>query len=142
MSYIFAFILIAIIIWILFGQYIKRWAQRRVMEKMEDAFRAQMGMPSGKEERKRRRRAEKDAQRGGERRTGRKTQWTHHEGNSQRGADSALQRLKEYAEDVEYVEYKEYSSTTVIAEETDDSGKRRKVIIEEQVTDAEYTIYH
>lgn len=40
----------------------------------------------------------------------------------------------EYAEDVEYVEVKEYSSETVIA----DDGRRRRVYHESQVSDVEW----
>lgn len=125
MSYFFAFILVCILIWMFFGERIKRWAQQRMMEKVEDAFRARMGMPSAKEERKQRRREEKKERR------------------QQRHEVKKDEPLipREYAEDVEYVEYKEFSSSTTIETEVDpkdDTRRRATVVVESQVTDVEY----
>ncbi|MBD5176428.1 MAG: hypothetical protein HDT05_03300 [Bacteroidales bacterium] len=141
MSYFFAIILICILIWMFFGDRIKMWAQRRMMEKMEDALRAQMGMPSAKEERKRRRQAEKQqAQKPGRRGA---TTYQHNpkadHQSSQAMGDVIIPR--EYAEDVEFVEYKEFSSSTTVIDQPASDGKsgRQTIITESQVTDVEYT---
>ena len=146
MSYFFALILICILVWMFFGERIKRWAQRRMMEKMEDAFRARMGMPSAKEERKRRKKAEKEAAAG----TGGRA-WRTREDKGRSRAGGAYRGYsdrntpiipKEYAEDVEFVEYKEFttSSTTIESEVTDKGKFRRKntTEVENQVTDVEF----
>lgn len=138
MSYFFAIILLLIIVWILFGDRIKRAAQRRMMEHIEDAFRAQMGMPSAKEQRRRQRQAEKDAKKG----SSSTEEFKHNESarSNQSVGDTIIPR--EYAEDVEFVEYKEFSqTTTILTEETPESGgksKFKKVKVETQVSDVEF----
>lgn len=137
MTYFFAIILVLIIIWMFFGEQIKRWGQRRMMEKVEDVFRAQMGMPSAKDERKRRREQEK-AQRRGQRTSGKQTYSTRNPNrkSSQSAGDTIIPR--EYAEDVEFVEYKEFSQTTTTITEETPTGKKTKTITESQVSDVEY----
>ncbi len=137
MSYFFAIILILIIIWMFFGPQIKQWAKRRMMEKVEDAFRAQMGMPSAKDERKRRREQQK-AQRREQRHS--RNQTFHTGAGSGRSSQSVGDTLipREYAEDVEFVEYKEFSETTTTVTEEAADGKKRKIVTESQVSDVEY----
>lgn len=133
MATFFLIVLFLIIIWMFFGERIKAWSRRRLMEKMEDAIRSQMGMPSTKEERKRRRDTEKRTQR-------KRNTWQHtpHQQSNQSAGNVIIPR--EYAEDVEFVEYKEYSEkATIIDKEDTASGKRTsKIVAESQVSDVEY----
>lgn len=107
-----------------FGDRIKAWATRKMYDKMEDALRAQMGMPSRKEEKKRRKQQQS-------------RQDNNNNHTTSRNSDEPL-IPKEYAEDVEFTEYKEYSSSTTITEETSKDGRTKKVTIESQVEDAEF----
>ncbi len=143
MSYFFAIILILILVWMFFGDRIRQWLQRRMMEKFEDAVRTRMGMPTAKEERRQRRAAEKQARANYASSGGRRSKdgWSHPgpaAQSSQSVGDTIIPR--EYAEDVEYVEYKEYSSTTtVISEENPATGRTKtRVVTESQVSDVEY----
>ncbi|MDE6811213.1 MAG: hypothetical protein K2J15_02565 [Muribaculaceae bacterium] len=142
MTYIIGFILLFILIRMLFGEHIKRWVQRRVAEKMEDTIRARMGMPSAKEERQRRRQAEKEERRR-ERGAHRKSQWTHAAGNQPRQSEQSMGDViipREYAEDVEFVEYKEFTSATatITTQDTGGSVRTSATVTESQVTDVEY----
>lgn len=122
-----------ILIWMIFGDRIKAWSQRRMVDKMEDMFRQSMGMPTAKEERRHRKQAEKEARRN--------NGFTRPSSGSQsrdpfrQKPDSILP--KEYAEDVEFTEYKEYSSSTTIKSE--DSGTETEIKVESQVSDVEFT---
>ncbi|MDE6271782.1 MAG: hypothetical protein K2M31_02105 [Muribaculaceae bacterium] len=144
MSYFFAIILILILIWMFFGDRIRRWLQRRMMEKFEDAIRTRMGMPSAKEERRQRKAADRQAHHSSSYGQRQKGGAYYHPGpnagarSSQSVGDTIIPR--EYAEDVEYVEYKEYSaSATVIAEDDPSTGRKTsRVITESQVSDVEY----
>ncbi|MDE5843521.1 MAG: hypothetical protein K2H35_07295 [Muribaculaceae bacterium] len=143
MIYIIGIILLFFIIKMLFGERIKQWAQRRMLEKMEDSFRARMGMPSAKEERRRRRRTEKQQQRRQKdsQSGSRRNQWQHSahpESSNQSMGDVIIPR--EYAEDVEFVEYKEFTITTTTSTVTDSDGSGHKTtfVTESQVTDVEY----
>lgn len=146
MSYFFAIILILILVWMFFGDRIKVWAQRRMMEKMEDAFRAQMGMPSGAEERKRRRQAEKNQRRHQQATRDRYGNRVYVTPGPNANAPSSQSVGKviippEYAVDVEFVEYKEFTSTTTVLSEDGGSTTARKsttTVIESQVTDVEF----
>lgn len=124
-------LIIVILIWSLFGQRISQWIRAQMMGKFEDSLRAQMGMPSRKEERRQRKQAEKEARRSGG--------FSSNERYSQTGGSPYQHRPdsiipKEYAEDVEFVEYKDYSASAEVS--SDGAGTRIKV--EEQVEDAEF----
>lgn len=145
MSYFFAIILILILVWMFFGDRIRHWLQRRMMEKFEDAVRARMGMPSAKEERRQRKAAEKQARNNSTYNGRRQKDGAYYNPGPNAGAASSQSVgdtiiPREYAEDVEYVEYKEYStSTTVISEEDTTTGRTKtRVITESQVSDVEF----
>lgn len=122
------------LLWPKISPYINRWIQRFMARRAEDMMRRMAGMPSRKEEERRAREREKRSRR-------------ERSSNNSRRSKSATQSagdmhrsMQEYAEDVEYVEIKEFHSTT-ISEETVGSGPHKKrVVVESQVSDAEYTI--
>lgn len=129
-------ILILIIIWMLFGTRISYWMQRKLMETMEDRVRRAMRMPTGKEERKRNREARKAE---------RKNEGRFHHPDEKRSDRNPYHSRpnsilpKEYAEDVEFTEYKEFHSSTTLDETlTTKNGEKVTFRIEEQVSDAEY----
>lgn len=98
----------------------------------EDAIRRMMGMPSRKEEQ--RRRKEQDKSYTNRRQNKAKAAPTPAQ---EREADrkEALKSMKENAVDVEYTEYREFSQTEIAVEDGD--GNKR-VYTESQVTDVEY----
>ncbi|MBD5369773.1 MAG: hypothetical protein HDR80_08090 [Bacteroides sp.] len=128
----FLIVLIVLVLgWYIFGTKIKAWLQGMMIRRMEDSIRKGMGMPSRKEEEKARRRAEKEARK-------------HTAGASPSGSASAAYSAPtghiippEYAEDVEYTEYREYSETIDITAAREAGGNTR-VKVESQVSDAEY----
>lgn len=109
-----------------FGDRIKVWLRQRMYNKMEDAIRSSMGMPSRKEEKRRRKEAEK-------KRSGWRT-------NSARTSPKREEEIipREYAEDVEFTEYKEYSSSTTVSEEKDSATGDTRIKVEKQVEDADF----
>lgn len=119
------FLIILIVIILLWPQ-ISRFLQRMAMRKMEDMVRKAAGQPTRKEEERRRkqeRRAESRGERSdfyGQRRTRR----------------HPARLLQLVAVDVEFVEIKSYSASTL---DIDPEGRQRSVIIEEQISDVEYT---
>lgn len=106
-------------VWPLLRPVIARWMQNRT----EDTIRRMMGMPSRKEEKKAKKRAEKEAARSNS-----NSRRTHR--NSQSPQSPIIP--KEYAEDVEFTEYREFSykETTVTTD--------NKTYHESQVEDVEY----
>ena len=103
-------ILITIALWLIFAPYIRPWLQRRAQQKMADFLRRQMGMPTS-------RKANTDM------RTGRKPIIP-----------------AEYAEDVEFVEIREFRQRSILEEdEASRKHRRHTVITESQVSDVEYT---
>lgn len=119
-----------------FGTQISAWLRRKMMESMEDRLRRSMGMPTQKEERRERRNREKESRRNDGKfhkpaDGGRKSRNPYHH-----RPDSIIP--KEYAEDVEFTEFKEYSSSTSVTETrgSDESSVRFRV--EEQVSDVEF----
>lgn len=94
----------------------------------EDAFRRMFGMPSRKEEQRRRR------QNGRQNRHSDRFTTSSSPSHQYRG--NGVNAMKEYAEDVAYTEIKEYSSN-----EFDDANlnqRQRRIYREKQVTDAEF----
>ncbi|MBD5189544.1 MAG: hypothetical protein HDS95_04625 [Bacteroidales bacterium] len=122
--------------------YIGRLIKRYAMGKMEDNMRRMMGMPTRAEEKKARKaqaREERDTarqeDRGANHRYGFRSRGRNHNvGNP--AEDIRMMRL--YAEDVEYIEIREYSAD-IRFEQDSDSG-RMKIKMEEQVSDAEFVI--
>ena len=126
-----AIILIIILFWLIFGDRIKAWLQRRMMQKMEDTIRRSMGIPTAKEQRQR----QKEAARG-------PSQQPSGRGNSSRNRSSSQFHQypdsiipKEYAEDVEFTEFKSYSDSVEIKSDTHGN---ENIKVESQVSDAEF----
>lgn len=118
-------LIIVILVVSLFGDRISQWFKGFMARRAEDAMRRMMGMPSRKEERRARKEAQQRAERfhsaGG------------HTYNPRR--DNGPIIPGEYAEDVEFVEIKEYSETTRIHADEQEAGE---VYHESQVEEADY----
>lgn len=127
----FVVILIVLVaVWAFFGDRISAWLRAQMMGRMEDQVRRAMGMPSRKEEKKMRKEAQKAASRnGGADPYTRSARNPHHH-----RPDSIIP--KEYAEDVEFVEYKSFSKSEEVHANPDGSAD---VKVEEQVSDVEFT---
>lgn len=126
-------ILIIMLFWI-FGPQLMRGLQVYASRKMEDRLRRMMGMPSRAEEKKARRGEERNGKAGGWREKFRR------QSSRGRGGDPAadVRMMKEYAEDVEYVEIHEYSESIKFSQ--DAGSENIKIRQESQVSDAEYVI--
>lgn len=124
-------ILALILLWPLLNRWLGPLLQRWIAGKMEDRFRRMMGMPTRKEERKAAKQWKKQQQKDG-------AQASAYGGTAYGPASRGRSRRpiipKEYAEDVEFVEIKEYSSDVEIGIKEDGTT----FIKEEQVEDAEY----
>lgn len=108
--------------------WIVRWIRGYMARRAEDMIRRMAGMPSRKEEERMKR-----ARESGE-----------DYGRNARGAYSRARRgpkedgvecMREYAEDVEFTEIREYSSSGILGEDC----AARKEFHESQVSDVEYT---
>lgn len=134
-------LLILVLIWMIFGDRISAWFRRRMMESVEDRIRQSMGMPSRKEQRRREQEAAKRQRRNDgkfHRPDSNNASYGRSNSNPYQEAPHSI-LPKEYAEDVEYTEYKEFSSTTTVTSETKSDGSTTtRVVIEEQVTDVEF----
>lgn len=120
------------------GRIIKSYA----LGKMEDNMRRMMGMPTRAEEKKARKeqdRYERDAkreeERGGSRRYSFRNRGRNH--NVGNPADD-IRMMRLYAEDVEFIEIREYSAD--IRFEQDMNTGKVKIKVEEQVSDAEFVV--
>ena len=118
-------IFVLFLIWPWIKQPVSNWFSRFMANRTEDMMRRMMGMPSRKEERKRQKQAAKNNK-------GRRGAYRRQQHTDNRKRTASL--MREVAVDVEYTEVKEFSSTTILQEDRQGS----KVIIEEQITDAEY----
>lgn len=119
----FLVIIIITVVIVLCWPRIMRWIQGFMARRAEDMVRRMAGMPSrGEEKRAEKRNAEK-------KRKQRKAE------ESEREHKQAMSNMRTVAEDVEYTEVREFESRTTYTESAD--GKR--VVVEEQVSDAEYT---
>lgn len=122
--------------------YIGRWIKSYAMGKMEDNMRRMMGMPTRSEEKRARkeqarteRESKRDEDRGSSRRYGFRNRGRNHNvGNP--SEDIRMMRL--YAEDVEFVEIREYSAD--IQFKQDLNTGHIKITVEEQVSDAEFVV--
>lgn len=126
------------------GRMIKRYA----MGKMEDRMRRMMGMPTRSEEKKARKTREREERADG---------WSGYQQTAQESARQSgrysfrgrtrnhnvgnpaddLRMMRLYAEDVEFVEIREYSAD--IRFEQDATGQT-KITVEEQVSDVEFVV--
>lgn len=126
----FVIILIVVILIItLFGDRISRLIREFIAHRTEDVIRRMMGMPTRKEEKRARK----------ERGNAYKRATTGFSDNSSRHGHSAETEKplipKEYAEDVEFIEIKDYSSKTIVE---DTNGGKTRIYHESQVEEAEY----
>ncbi|MDE7413414.1 MAG: hypothetical protein K2N05_06460 [Muribaculaceae bacterium] len=148
----FIVILILLLLPLIFP-FISRMIKNYFMGKMEDRMRRMMGMPTRAEEKKARKAQEREDRRNGwndsdqrqddrrEERTGFSRRYgfrgrgrNHNVGNP---AES-VRMMKSYAEDVEFVEIREYSAE--IRFEQDQAAGNVKITLEEQMTDAEFVM--
>lgn len=113
----------------LLRRWLAPWIQRYMARKAEDMLRRQMGMPPRE---KQSRRKQKKQEASASARAQRKSR-------ASRGADEPI-IPREYAEDVEFVEIKEFDNVEVAAEATGDDGKKstRREYTETQISDAEW----
>lgn len=126
----FVIILIVVILIItLFGERISRLIREFIAHRTEDAIRRMMGMPTRKEEKRARKERGNTYKRGD---TGFREDSSRHSYSAETEEPIIP---KEYAEDVEFIEIKEYSSKTIV--EDTKAGKTR-IYHESQVEEAEY----
>lgn len=114
-------ILIVVFFWLIWPT-IARWLKKKAMERAEDYVRSSMGMPPRDKRRK-----------GGNHQNG--PYYERERGNSHynhRGEHGPI-IPKEYAEDVEFIETKDYSEKEPIK-----TAKVKEVYKESQISDAEY----
>lgn len=123
-------IIIIIVFLYFFRDDIGRWLRGFMARRTEDALRRMFGMPSRKEEEKMRKRERKGSGR----------QRSHSAAKSTAG-EEAVRNMQRYAEDVDYVEYRQFEQTEIAeeVETADKSGKKNvEIKVEEQISDAEY----
>lgn len=119
-------ILVVVFFWIVWP-YISRWLKRKAMERAEDYMRRSMGMPPRDKKSRRKSSQQESSERsyyGRERR--------NPFGPEKYGNEPIIP--KEYAEDVEFTETKDYSESRVDKEEKNG----REYYHESQISDAEY----
>ena len=122
-------ILVAIVIFFwLIWPVIARWLKRKAMERTEDYIRASMGMPP----------RDKNRGKGKDQRDQRDSFYHQQQRNHNQNHRSPDEPIipKEYAEDVEFVETKEYSSETRIHA---DGKTTIETYHESQISDVEWT---
>ena len=121
-------ILIVVFFWLIWPS-VSRWLKRKAMERAEDYMRASMGMPPRD---KKRRKSEQNREREG-------YYYKRQENNPYGRGGGVKEPLipKEYAEDVEFTETKDYSSTYTSVET--DTSRKREIYHESQISDAEWT---
>ena len=122
--------LIILIIIVILWPWITKWVKGFMSRRAEDAIRRMMGMPSRKEEQRRRKENEKK-QASTERHNKRKAAAQEREADRR----EAVRSMKENAVDVEYTEYKEFSQTEIAVE---DAEGNTRIYTESQVTDVEF----
>lgn len=111
--------------------YISRWLKRKAQQKtndfLEDYIRDAMGLPprpGSKKERRQRKRAAKEEAGG--------TYYSRRRGSSYGREESAADMLRQYAEDVDFTETYDYSS------DPERHTTEAKIKTEQQVSDAEW----
>ncbi len=96
----------------------------------EDMVRRMAGMPSRKEEQRRRKQNEKENRRNQTAGNGGRRHRSYYQKE-----EDGIKSMKEYAEDVEYTEIKEYSESTIL--EQNETGQTH-IYNESQVSDVEF----
>ena len=122
-------ILIPLALWLL-RPLIRKWIYRTLERKAEDMMRRAAGMPPRD---KKQRSRDTYADDNGSHDSGCHTS-SHHAGYGSERFDGPI-IPREYAEDVEFTEYRDYSSDTSIR--TSDTGEQ-SIVIEKQVTDVQW----
>ena len=117
-------ILIVIFFWLIWPA-LSRWLKRKAMERAEDYMRSSMGMPP-RDKKKRKSQWEQ-----------RSTSQDNYYRQQNRNAVNREEPIipKEYAEDVEFTEIKEYSHTEI----NSGSSNKKETFHESQISDAEWT---
>lgn len=123
-------LILIVVFFVVIWPYIARWMKRKAMERAEDYMRAQMGMPprdkkSRKTGRGSREYSSREYYSGNTR--------SNPYGRQRNGHEPIIP--KEYAEDVEFTETKDYSYTETHIDPT----KKAETYHESQISDAEWT---
>lgn len=121
-------ILIVVFFWLIWP-LISRWLKRKAMERAEDYMRKSMGMPPRDKKKKNQSDNTSQTQGGYYYQRQRRNPF----GQDRYGNEPLIP--KEYAEDVEFTETKDYSST----ESNGKTGEKIETYHESQVSDAEWT---
>lgn len=121
-------ILIPLALWLL-RPLIQKWIYRTLERKVEDMFCKATGMPPHDKKQRSNNAADDDTSYS----TGYRTS-SHHADYGYEQHDGPI-IPREYAEDVEFTEYRDYSSDTSIR--TSDTGEE-SIVIEKQVTDVQW----
>lgn len=135
METFFGVLLLIFMILLLAGPLLRRWLgpllQGWMMHRVEDQFRRAAGMPSRKEEKKQRKARRKRGENSSTREYGRKP-------HTARQRQHAPIIPKEYAEDVEFVEIKEFSDDSEITYRYESLREEITWQTEEQVEEAQF----
>lgn len=121
------FFLVLLLVFV-FWPYISKWLARKAQKKLHDYFLRSMGLQPEKETRKQRKQREQ-RQREYE---GQQAQRRREYSRQQRNKEPLIP--KEYAEDVEFVETKEFSSSS----STIESNDKYTIYHESQISDVEW----
>lgn len=116
------FFLVVAVIWFV-TPFIFRWAKRKATERLEDYLRAQFGLPPRQKEKKGRKNKKKATNSSSSDTSGRRA--PKREGPI---------IPKEYAEDVEFIEIRDYSESEIRIH----TRKNTKIYHESQVSDADW----
>lgn len=116
-------IILLILISILFWPWIKRWIAQLIARRTEDMIRKMAGMPSRKEEEKMQRNKKKSQNN------------PYYSQHKPQNSQTPHQAMQQYAEDIEFTEFKNFSSSTVI----DEDPYKTQTWNETQITDVEFT---
>ena len=119
-------ILIVVFFWLIWP-VISRWLKRKAMEKAEDYMRSQMGMPPRDRKNKRQGSAKENSSQ--------ENYYYQRQRRKPYSNENEPLIPKEYAEDVEFKETKDYSETTT----NHHSTKKIETYNESQISDAEWT---
>ena len=123
----FAILLLIVAFFCFLWPYITKWLKRKAMERTEDYLRQAMGMPP--REKKHGKKSNKEF------REENSYHYYQRRGNPYRRSQSGRIIPPEYAEDVEFTEYIDYSGTEYIQR----ISRHIEIHFESQVSDAEWT---
>ena len=142
MEAFFGVVIIIVLILVCFGPIIGRllgpWLQKWAMGKWEDNLRRMAGMPTRKEEKKARKKAAKQGNRTAGSHYGRTN--AYETGTARSTQPGPANFMREFAEDVEFTEIREFSSDIKIGshDEPDRRDTKKKYKEESQIEDAVY----